>query len=230
LFGKLIQLQEVNWPNIQERFGRDKFEAKFASANLVGFVNWTMLPYMSDIWESLLRELCPALQGPRRTIFFDLADPEKRTREDILRALDLISKFQNHFHVILGVNEKEAHEIAHVLGVRAAETTPEALSDLAREVRKLIGVETLLVHPVSYALAVSGDEVSVVQGPHVAKPFITTGAGDHFNSGCCLAKLLGFDNRMTILVGVTTSGYYVRTGQSPTIPQLVEMLRNWPND
>ncbi len=230
LFGKLIQLQEVNWANIKTRFGGDKFAAKFGSASLVGFVNWTMLPYMSDIWESLLRELCPALHGPRRQIFFDLADPEKRTHQDILRALHLISKFQTYFDVIVGVNEKEACEIANVLGVQANATTPKALSDLAREVRKKLGVQTLLVHPVSYALAVSGDEVSLVQGPHVAKPFITTGAGDHFNSGCCLAKLLGFDNAMTVLVGVTTSGFYVRSGQSPTIPQLAEMLRNWPRD
>ena len=57
---------------------------------------------------------------------------------------------------------------------------------------------------------------------------ITTGAGDHFNSGFCLGKLLGFENAASVLMGVTASGYYVRSAQSPTIDGLVQMLRNWP--
>ena len=34
----------------------------------------------------------------------------------------------------------------------------------------------------------------MVDGPFTAKPLITTGAGDHFNSGFCLGRLLGLDN------------------------------------
>ena len=33
---------------------------------------------------------------------------------------------------------------------------------------------------------------------------------------------------MSLLTGVTTSGYYVRTGQSPSISDLADMLRHWP--
>ena len=32
------------------------------------------------------------MSGPRRKMFFDLADPEKRVAADITRALDLIHK------------------------------------------------------------------------------------------------------------------------------------------
>jgi sugar/nucleoside kinase (ribokinase family) len=65
-------------------------------------------------------------------------------------------------------------------------------------------------------------------GPFTSKPLITTGAGDHFNAGFCLAKLLGLDNELSLLTGVTTSGFYVRTAKSPGVADLVEMLRNWP--
>jgi sugar/nucleoside kinase (ribokinase family) len=85
-----------------------------------------------------------------------------------------------------------------------------------------------MVHPVTFALAVSDGIMDLVEGPHVAKPLITTGAGDHFNSGFCLGKLLGLGNRMSLLTGVATSGYYVRTAHSPTVEELVGMLRNWP--
>ena len=57
MLGKHSSLKEVTWANIQARYGLEKFARHFASADLVGFVNWTMLPYMSDIWDALRREL-----------------------------------------------------------------------------------------------------------------------------------------------------------------------------
>src|SRR5207244_1453573 len=115
--------------------------------------------------------------------------------------------------------------IAEVLGLNRKAHNAEALSALARELRAKLPVATIVIHPVSYALAVSGDAVDVVRGPYVSKPKITTGAGDHFNAGFCLGKLLGFDNAMCVLTGVTTSGYYVRTANSPSVSQLAGLLR-----
>jgi sugar/nucleoside kinase (ribokinase family) len=230
MIGKLTSLGEVNWQNIQSRYGRDKFAAKLAGADLVGFVNWTMLTHMNKIWQATLREICPALKGKRRLMFFDLADPEKRKPEDIRQALKTIVEFQKYFDVILGLNEKEAHEIGEVLGLRAQDKSPDALSVLALEINRLVPVNTLVVHPVSYALAASEGAVSLAEGAFTPKPLITTGAGDHFNSGFCLGKLLGLDNAQSVLTGVTTSGYYVRTAQSPSITDLAKMLRDWPKE
>jgi len=228
LLGKLVQLAEVNWPNIQARYGREKFEQKFATANLIGFVNWTMLPYMSDIWAAVLRELCPHLTGLRRLMFIDLADPEKRSNNDISRALDLLTQFNRFFRVILGLNEKEAFEIARVLGLAPKPHTPDGLAVMAHEILKHVPIDTVVIHPTAYAIAASNGDVTVVKGPLAAKPKITTGAGDHFNSGFCLGKLLGFDNTLCLLAGVSTSGYYVRTAASPNVNELADFIRNWP--
>jgi hypothetical protein len=228
MLGKSTQLKEINWVNIQARYGRDRFVGKFSTADLVGFVNWTMIPYMSDLWESLIREICPDLTGPKRKIFFDLADPEKRSKHDISRALTLISKFDKYFDVILGLNEKEAYEVGEVLGLDTKDRTPVGISKLTAEIQHKLKINTLVVHPVSFALASTGNQVVMVKGPYCPKPLISTGAGDHFNAGFCLGKLLGFDNTLSLLTGVTTSGYYVRTAQSPTIKQLADMLLNWP--
>ncbi|MGD1087687.1 MAG: hypothetical protein ABR955_03045 [Verrucomicrobiota bacterium] len=228
MFGKSSSLKDVNWTNIQSRFGRDTFAEKFSTSDLVGFVNWTMLSHMGEIWEATLKEICPAFKGRRRTIFFDLADPEKRKLEDIRGALETIAKFEKYFDVILGLNEKEAYEIGAVLELITQDKSPEGLSKLALEINRRVPVGTLLVHPVSYALAAGEGSVSLVEGPFTAKPLITTGAGDHFNSGFCLGKLLGLDNKLSVLTGVATSGHYVRTAQSPNISDLVKMLRAWP--
>ena len=53
MLGKTVQLNDITWANIQARFGRDKFIEKFSTSDLVGFVNWTMIPFMSDLWASL---------------------------------------------------------------------------------------------------------------------------------------------------------------------------------
>ena len=230
MIGKTTQLGEITWENIQLRFGRKKFADHFFSSDLVAFVNWTMIPFMSDIWEAIQAELCPADKTKRRRIFFDLADPEKRTREDIQRALKLIRDFHPYFDVILGLNEKEAWEVGSVLGFGSETRTRHALTQLARDVRGATGVDTLVVHPVTYALAVTGETCAAVDGPYIAKPLITTGAGDHFNAGFCLGKCLGFDDEMSVLVGVTASGFYVRNAQSPRMSDLAEMLRDWPTN
>ena len=229
MIGKTTQLGEITWENIQLRFGRKKFADHFFSSDLVAFVNWTMIPFMSDIWEAVQAELCPMDKVKRRKIFFDLADPEKRTHDDIRRALKLIESFRLYFDVILGLNEKEAWEVGAVLGFSSETRTRGALAQLSRDIRKSVGVDTLIVHPVSYALAVTGNDCASVDGPFIAKPLITTGAGDHFNAGFCLGKVLGFDDEMSVLVGVTTSGYYVRNAQSPRITDLADMLRQWPS-
>lgn len=228
MISRTVQLNEINWPNIQARFGRDKFAARFGACDLIAFVNWTMIPGMSDLWDALQQELCPGLSGPRRKIFFDLADPEKRTPADIRRALELIVRFQEHFDVLLGLNEKEAWEIAECLGLEGGPRDVEGLTALARQLIVKVPVSTMVIHPVAYALAASGQTVNLVSGPYIPKPKITTGAGDHFNAGFCLGKLVGFDNPMSVLTGVAASGYYVATAKSPNVPQLAELLRHWP--
>jgi sugar/nucleoside kinase (ribokinase family) len=227
--GKHSALRQVNWENINARFGFDKFLAKMQAAQFVGFVNWTMLTAMNDMWAAIQKDVCPKLTGPRRKLFFDLADPEKRTREDILKALGLITAFEKYFDVILGLNEKEAYEIGGHLQLNTTDHSPEGLLKLAKEIHARIKVNTVVVHPVSFALAVSANDAAIVEGPFTPKPLITTGAGDHFNAGFCLGKLLGFDNAKAVLTGVSTSGFYVRTGKSPTIADLVNLQQNWPS-
>ncbi|MBX3744623.1 MAG: hypothetical protein KF833_04890 [Verrucomicrobiae bacterium] len=228
LLGKMFPLAEVTWEAIEEQGKRELVEHHMGSTSLVGFVNWTMLPYMSDIWEAMQREICPKLTGPRRSMFFDLADPEKRPLSERKRALELIVGFQKHFDCILGLNEKEAFEVGEVLGLSGFHQGRTDLQALTAAIRREVPVDTVVVHPTRHALATSGAGVDDVDGPFVAKPLITTGAGDHFNSGFVLGKLLGLTNGQALLCGVGTSGFYVRTGRSPAVSDLIGLLRDWP--
>ncbi len=225
MLGKHASLRDVNWQNLVDRVGVAKLSAAFAEADLVGLQNWTMLPHMSDIWQHVLAEICPKLKA-RHTFFFDLADPEKRDAKDIRHALELITQFQKHFDVYLGLNEKESFEIGEVLGYQGAHEGEAAVKEVAQFVFEKMKVAGIVVHPRAYAVAASATGVVKATGPFVERPLISTGAGDHFNAGFCLGKLIGADNEIALQLGVGTSGYYVRTAKSPTPQELVEFLKS----
>jgi len=232
LMGKLTPLNEMRWKNIVDRMGIETFTQQLNQSSLVAFVNWTMMPYMSEIWEMVQSEILSNQPKPnpkdRKTLFFDLCDPQKRPNEDILEALKLIAGFQPYFSVTLGLNEKEAHEIGEVLGLKAASDSREGLIDLVEQLHNHIKADTLVVHPVKYAVASNGSEVVSINGPFILNPVITTGAGDHFNAGFCVGRLLDLSHQESLATGVATSGFYVRSGKSPTVLDLADILENWP--
>ncbi|MGA2220576.1 MAG: hypothetical protein ABSH21_02155 [Verrucomicrobiia bacterium] len=227
MLGKHTTLGDVNWQHLMERVGREKLFESFSASSLIGLQNWTMLPHMSDIWQHVLDEFCPKLPGrTKRMVFFDLADPEKRDPRDIQRAMELVGKFQKYFETYLGLNEKESFEIGHVLGYDGPSKGEDAVPAVAKFIQKVIKISAVVVHPRAYAVAADGKDVVLVHGPFTPNPLISTGAGDHFNAGFCLGKLIGADNEITLQVGVGTSGYYVRTAKSPTAKDLAEFLRS----
>jgi hypothetical protein len=224
MFGKHLSLREVNWENLLEHIPLERLVKIFNDSALIALVNWTMLTGMTRIFEELLKKVMPVVTGPR-WIFFDLADPAKRTREDIAKAVDLIAKFQKHAKVILGLNLQEGRQIGEVLGLAPCEETHEAVAAHAAWIREKLGVETVVIHPVSFAAAADAKGTAAVQGPFIEKPMITTGAGDHFNAGFCIGRILGAPLDVSLQIGVATSGFYVRTAKSPTAEDMVSFLR-----
>jgi sugar/nucleoside kinase (ribokinase family) len=228
MFGKLMPLNEVNWENIVARVGREKVQSLIENARLIGMVNWTMLPHMSRIWASLQEEVLSKLAKKDRKLFIDLADPEKRTHQDIAEALAILGKFQKAADVILGLNLKEAIEVAHVLGLPAEADPEPATARTAAAIRSALRISCVVIHPRRGAAAAIEGQAAQFAGPFVQEPKISTGAGDHFNAGFCLGQVLGMDLEESLCVGVSTSGYYVRTAESPSAIQLSEFIANLP--
>lgn len=228
MLGKYESLGEVHWENLLARVGREKLAALFGEATLIGMVNWTMLPRLSEIWEKLLEEVFPALPPAPRTVFLDLADPEKRIREDLRRALALASRFQTFADVILGLNLKEATQVAAVLGLPAPADPEASIGAIAAAIREALAVGCVVIHPRKAAAAATATEVAHFPGPFVQHPAISTGAGDHFNAGFCLGRISGLSLEESLCVGVSTSGFYVRSAQSPTLAELTAFAAELP--
>jgi sugar/nucleoside kinase (ribokinase family) len=225
MFGKHISLREVNWENLLAHVPAPRLADLFNRSSLIALVNWTMLTGMTRIFEELLHKVMPLVKEPR-WIFFDLADPAKRTREDIAKAVGLIADFQKHARVILGLNLQEGRQIGEVLGFQSCEETQEAVAAHAEKIRARLGVDTVVIHPVAFAAAADAGGTAAVQGPFIEKPKITTGAGDHFNAGFCVARMLGAPLDVSLQIGVASSGFYVRSAKSPTVEDMVSFLRS----
>jgi hypothetical protein len=228
MLGKVQAMDDVNWKNLLDRVGKKELAEMVDSADLFGFVNWTMLPHMSDIWEKLRTDIVPGVSKKLRKFFVDLADPEKRTHGDIKGALDIIAKFQGAFDVILGLNLKEAGTILEVLGLPPAADAEAMIEETAKAIQKHLNIYCCVVHPRSGAAAATATASAKFSGPFVKQPRISTGAGDHFNAGFALAQVLGFTLEESLCTGVGTSGYYVRSGISPTAVQLAEFVDKLP--
>jgi hypothetical protein len=223
--GKHASLQQVNWANILKYLPEEQLIKKFDEVALAALVNWTMLPFMTGIFQKILKRVAPVLPGGKRWLFFDLADPAKRTNEDIAEALAIFVKFQKYFKVILGLNLNESRQIGEVLGIKPPGDSPESVTTHAARIQEKLKLETVVIHPTQFAAAADAKGATYVAGPYTPKPKITTGAGDHFNAGFCIGSILNGDLATSLQIGVATSGYYVRQAKSPRLEDLKKFLQ-----
>ncbi|HSU67194.1 MAG TPA: PfkB family carbohydrate kinase [Tepidisphaeraceae bacterium] len=228
MLGKITAMNDVNWDNLVARVGEAKLKSLLSSSQLVATVNWTMLPHMSAVWKKLLEHGVPSRAGQSRILFVDLADPEKRNIEDIREAMDLLSQFQKQVDVVLGLNLKEAGEICHVLDLPISGNPEAQIEPIARAIREKLDLSCVVVHPRRGAAAATKTESGAFAGPFVQQPKISTGAGDHFNAGFCLGRVLGLNLEESLCTGCATSGFYVRTAKSPTAKELAEFVAVLP--
>lgn len=231
MLGQMKSLDEITLPAITAALGADGLRDTLAAAAAIALVNWTMIPNMTAIFTGLLGEVLPTLparaDGGRRLFFFDLADPEKRSREDLREVLGVIGKFTAFGDVTLGLNLKEAQQVSAALDLGDFTNDETGLRALSAAIREKLALTTVVVHPRESAACATAAGTAWVPGPYCDCPLITTGAGDHFNAGFTNGQLLGLDPEGCLALGVCTSGHYVRTAASPTLDDLETFLANW---
>ena len=228
MLGKHESLKDVNWEHLTRLLPEEELVRIFSRCHLIALVNWTMLTQMGDILDQLLERVAPKLTGEPRWLFFDLADPAKRSREDLAGVLRQVSAFQRYFRVMLGLNLAEARQVCEVLQFPLPDETHDAVTLTATQLRESLQIDTVVIHPTHFAAAADRDGTACLAGPFTAKPKLTTGAGDHFNAGFCLGRLLGLTLEGSVQLGVATSGFYVRNAHSPALTDMRAFLATLP--
>lgn len=235
MLGKPGNVQLPSWDRLVEVVGIEALVKCISGVDLLGMVNWVMMGGVESIWEGLIGHVLPRVSpNPNRRVFIDLADPAKRTDDDLQRALEILERMNALVPVTLGLNLAEAERVAEVcdLDVLSRATHPTlggAVCAAAARLREQLGLACVVVHPregAAAALLRNGVEESAwFDGPFTPTPRLSTGAGDHFNAGFALGLMLGMSVEECLAVGCGVSGAYVRDAASPTRGRLVEFLR-----
>ncbi|MFI4859388.1 MAG: carbohydrate kinase family protein [Phycisphaerales bacterium JB063] len=228
MIGKLESLNDVNQTQIDAVIGRERYARLVTQAKLVGIVNWSMCPLLGSVFDALADEILPG-DADKPMVFIDLTDPEKRTEQDLKAALDEIANLATMTQVTLGLNLKEASQVAHVLGIEVNDgpggEAELMIESTAGNIREAMGLRCCVVHPRRAAAGAMVDDAgeehrATFFGPFIEHPKLSTGAGDNFNAGFCLGLLAGLPLDQMLCAGTATSGYYVRNAQSPTLTDL----------
>ena len=123
--------------------------------------------FLVELVDKILPNLPPR---DTRNFFFDLADPAKRSSSDIAEVLQVISRFQAHSEVTLGLNYNEGLQVCDVLGLKAGEKDEGSLRSMATEIRRKLEVSTLVLHPVESAACATKDGSWWSPGPYCENP------------------------------------------------------------
>lgn len=232
LLGKMQSLNDVTYENLLKEVGEKKFIELLSQTDLFANVNWSMLPNLTDLWEKVANNILPLLPKKENKPYFfvDLADPEKREDEEIKRALSILKRYTKNFFVVLGLNKKEAYDVANVLDLFDNESLVNmqiSLEDLNIALQNYLDIDCVVIHPVDRSCCVINSEFYMEQGPYIAKPKLSTGAGDNFNAGFILGLMLGLTPDQALLTGMSTSGFYVRNTHSPDFKELYTFMKDW---
>lgn len=238
MLGDPRNIQRVSWAMLVEVIGLDALRAMVLGSSLVGIVNWVMMAGVQSILQGLTSDVLsnPGAATPPR-VFIDLCDPAKRTNMDIEAVLGAMTSMNTHAPVTLGLNLAESERIAVVCKARAypirfpgQEPNGEMIRDAAIAIRETLKIDTVVIHPRGGAGgSTASGRAEWFDGPLVKKPKLSTGAGDHFNSGFAMAQIHGLPIDQCLAVGCGVSGAYVRDAESPTRARLVEFLRDLPS-
>jgi sugar/nucleoside kinase (ribokinase family) len=218
MMGKMNNLTEVNYEHLIEKMPEKELLEVMAETSLIGFTNWTMLFSLNSIIENFSRII--ENQKNKPFVFIDLADPTKRTKEDIIEVLSLIKKIPTN--TILSMNQSESSIISSVL-----EISEDDLVKRAEKILKKVDVFGIVIHPTNGAAIASKNVSTWIDGPYTPTPKLTTGAGDNFNAGFCNAWMNGLEPAECLAAGVSSSGFYVRNARSANRMELINFMKSW---
>ena len=224
MLGKHQTLKEVNYERMLEVVGLEKLRQAWQHSALIALTNWTMLPFQTDIWKRLLKDMAGVKPPKGAILFVDLADPEKRPASEIADACRMLKGFRGSHRVVLGVNQKESMEIGTALGLNFNADEIEAN---ANTLRKVLELDIVVVHPTRNAACATETGSARLEGPYCANPKLTTGAGDNFNSGFCVGLLANLEAQELLAAATASSGFYVRNAKSATSKELCGFLEQW---
>ena len=211
LLGKMGEINDITLENAMERLSQNRFKSLLQNAEVLGAVNWTMMPLVQEFFCYLLSNKEILKSNPRKQLFVDLADPAKRTKKDLIHCLKTLTHLNDLVDVTLGLNRAESQQVASVLHFSSS-----SLLHTAQNIATLLKLHTVVIHSSSEAAICSGPFSTSIPVPYCKKPTRTTGAGDTFNAGYISGLVENDPIVRRLQKAIAASNIWIRTGLRPT--------------
>jgi hypothetical protein len=117
ILSELSAFTDLDWSRVKKGLDLNHMARQVSKARLIGLVDWCNLPHATDIWQGFLEELVKPHVDQQPRFFFDLADPSKKSAQDVNQVISIINGFSGYGKVTLGVNENEGLQLARFLGL-----------------------------------------------------------------------------------------------------------------
>lgn len=228
MFSAVKQLAEFTPEAVMDYLADGAYVTACTGAQVIALTDWTLYPQMTGVWRLLQREVFSKL-GHRPEFLIDLVDPSSRSAEDILEMAGILQDFEQSGPLTLGLNGNEANILCRLHGLAPAspEATPDETITQAVALRLRLGISRVMIHRIPFAVSSDDDGECFQPGSFCRNPKKSTGAGDRFNAGICLALALGYTAADALAAGCATSGFFVRNARSAKQNELAEFLRRW---
>lgn len=217
MFGERSALDEITPALIRQKAGEKLFNIIMKS-RLICSVNWSGLLYGNEILREILLQKTQAVKDREQILFLDLADLSAvgTERTAILKAL--LPKLRERYYTILSLNRKEAAVVTERLGAKAG-----SLQHIARTLAKRLKIDEITIHSPSESIAIADEnETGCIVPKPIKDPVVVTGAGDNYNAGYCIAKLLGMDPDRCVRMGNASAYNYICSGEPCELEQIVK--------
>jgi hypothetical protein len=217
-------INALSWDRLKSILGMELINKLFQESKLVAMVNWSEMDNATSIWEGIQRDLVEGrTQDSNKIIYFDLADCSARSREDILKVLEIIKSFKDYYRVILGLNLNEAGILYS--SIYGKDNTADTML-LVEAIGKYLDIHAVVIHTKKYSAAWSSSKCTRIDTMFIEHPKLSTGVGDNFNAGFCCGQVLGLDIESSLMLGNTVSAFYLQNGHSPNNAELIDFLNN----
>jgi hypothetical protein len=225
ILSELSTFRKINWEYVSSIIGIGTLQKNMDACDILALVGWCNPDHATDVWRGILENILPH-SPQKKLLFFDLADPTKKSVSDLLEVLEVINGHTPHGPVILGLNENETIKLYDIL---REDGIPESndLERIGQRIFSKLSIDGLLVHPIDRSILIQQSGTTVLEGHVVPEPRISTGGGDNLNAGFCTGYLAGLSTEESMILGMATSGAYVKYGKSPSLDDIIEYLGTW---
>ena len=216
-----VKLKTDAWDSILSSVGVKKMNQIFLQTNMLALLNWSELEFSTHIW-SKLYEYISVYPSSDQQIIIDLADCSRNSKDDICEMLTLIELFNEKRKVILSLNENEALQLA-----KHFDLPQKDYREVGQALARHIKAQTIVIHTARACYTFEYEKVFEAPGQYNSRPKLLTGAGDNFNAGYAIGRMLCLDADCCNILGNSVTSYYVTHGVSPNIFELIDHIKMW---